>query len=314
MAPRSRRVLPPDVDAFLDMLAAERGAARNTLDAYRRDLEDAGSWLAGHGPGLSEAGNDDLRRYLRQLTDSGSAPRTVARRLSALRQFYLFLCSEGRRPDNPASALDSPAQGRPLPKLVDEDGVSALIAEAAKLEGGEGLRLVTLLEVLYATGLRVSELVGLPLTALPRDGRCLIVRGKGGKERMVPLSPPAREALAGWLPRRREFLPPEGGKAERYLFPSASAADGHLTRQRFGQMLKDLALAAGLDPAKLSPHVLRHAFATHLLDHGADLRSVQKMLGHADIATTQIYTHVTSERLKRTVADHHPLAVRRRKE
>lgn len=314
MAPRSRGVLPPDIDAFLDMLAAERAAARNTLDAYRRDLEDAGRWLAEHGPGLSEAANDDLRRYLQQLTDGGSAPRTVARRLSALRQFYLFLCSEGRRPDNPASALDSPAQGRPLPKLVDEDGVSALIATAAKLESGDGLRLVTLLEVLYATGLRVSELVGLPLSALPRDGRCLIVRGKGGKERMVPLSPPAREALANWLPRRREYLPDGGGKAERYLFPSASAAAGHLTRQRFGQMLKDLALAAGLDPAKLSPHVLRHCFATHLLDHGADLRSVQKMLGHADIATTQIYTHVTSERLKRTVADHHPLAARRRKE
>ena len=312
MAARGRGVLPPDLDAFLDMLAAERAAARNTLDAYRRDLEDAGSWLAGHGPGLSEASNDDLRRYLQQLTDSGSAPRTVARRLSALRQFYRFLCSEGRRSDDPASALDSPSQGRPLPKLVDEDGVSALIAAAEKLEGGEGARLVTLLEVLYATGLRVSELVELPLSALPRDGRCLIVRGKGGKERMVPLSPPARDALAAWLPLRSAFLPPGGGKAERYLFPSPSAADGHLTRQRFGQMLKDLALAAGLDPAKLSPHVLRHAFATHLLDHGADLRSVQKMLGHADIATTHIYTHVTSERLKRAVADHHPLADRRK--
>ncbi|MEI6558860.1 MAG: site-specific tyrosine recombinase XerD [Rhodospirillaceae bacterium] len=311
MAAVNRGALPPDLDAFLDMLASERGAARNTLDAYRRDLTDAGRWLAGQGLGLSLAGSDDLRRYLQQLTAAGSAPRTVARRLSALRQFYRFLCSEGRRADDPASALDGPAQGRPLPRLVDEDGVSALIRAAGLIEGAEGVRLVTLLEVLYATGLRVSELVGLPLTALPRDGRCLIVRGKGGKERLVPLSPPAREALALWLPLRPGFLPAGGGgKAERYLFPSPSAADGHLTRQRFGQMLKDLACAAGLDPEALSPHVLRHAFATHLLDHGADLRSVQKMLGHADIATTQIYTHVTSDRLKRTVAEHHPLGGR----
>ena len=305
---RGPGVLPPDLDAFLDMLAAERGAARNTLDAYRRDLEDAGRWLALQGPGLTLAASDDLRGYLRHLDESGSAPRTVARRLSALRQFYRFLCSENRRTDDPAAVLDSPARGRPLPKLVDEEGVTALIAAADRLEGHDRLRLMAMLEVLYATGLRVSELVGLPLTALPRDGRCLVVRGKGGKERLVPLSPPARTALAAWLPVRPAFLPPGGGKAERYLFPSASAADGHLTRQRFGQMLKDLAVAAGLDPGKLSPHVLRHAFATHLLDHGADLRSVQKMLGHADIATTQIYTHVTGDRLKRTVAEHHPLA------
>ncbi len=311
-APGRGAPLPPEVDAFLDMLAAERDAARNTIDAYRRDLEDAGRWLAQHGPGLSEAGSDDLRDYLRQLGDSGAAPRTIARRLSALRQFYRFLCSENRRGDDPSSVIDSPAQGRPLPKLVDEDGVGRLIEAAGSLEGGEGLRLVTLMEVLYATGLRVSELVGLPLSALPRDGRCLLVRGKGGKERLVPLSPPARDALARWLPVRAGFLPPGGGKAERFLFPSPTAAEGHLTRQRFGQLLKDLAVAAGLEPSKLSPHVLRHAFATHLLDHGADLRSVQKMLGHADIATTQIYTHVTSERLKQAVTDHHPLA--RRKE
>ncbi len=313
MAARKRVLLPPDLDAFLDMLVAERNAAANTRDAYRRDLEDAGRWLGEHGPGLSEANDDELRSYLRHLGEAGAAPRTVARRLSALRQFYRFLCSEGRRADDPASALDSPAQGRPLPKLVDEPGVSALIAAATRLQGAEGVRLVTLLEVLYATGLRVSELVGLPLTAMSRDTRCLIVRGKGGKERMVPLSPPAREALARWLPLRGGFLPPGGGKAERYLFPSPNAADGHLTRQGFGLMLKEVALAAGLDPAKLSPHVLRHAFATHLLDHGADLRSVQMMLGHSDIATTQIYTHVTSERLKQAVVEHHPLAGRRKK-
>ncbi len=313
MGDSPRAVLPPDVDAFLDMLVAERNAAANTRDAYRRDLEDAESWLAQHGSSLSQAHDEDLRGYLRQLGELGASPRTVARRLSALRQFYRFLCSEGRSECDPSSALDSPAQGRSLPKLVDEPGVCALIAAASQLEGAEGVRLVTLMEVLYATGLRVSELVGLPLTAMTRDTRCLIVRGKGGKERMVPLSPPARDALAQWLPLRRRFLPPGGGKAERFLFPSPSAAEGHLTRQGFALMLKNLALAANLDPAKLSPHVLRHAFATHLLDHGADLRSVQMMLGHADIATTQIYTHVTSERLKQTVAEHHPLAGRRRK-
>ena len=301
---------PPDLDAFLDMLAAERNAALNTLYAYRRDLEDASASLARDGVALDAAGTEDLRRYLDHLSGSGAAPRTVARRLSALRQFYRFLCSEGRRVDDPASALDSPARGRTLPKLLDEAEITALLDQAAKVEGPEGVRLVTLLEVLYATGLRVSELVELPLTALPRDGRCLIVRGKGGKERMAPLSAPARAALARWLAVRSAFVPPGGGRAARFLFPSPSAAEGHLTRQRLGQMLKDLALAANLDPDRLSPHVLRHAFATHLLDHGADLRSVQMMLGHADISTTQIYTHVTTDRLKRTIADHHPLGGR----
>ena len=302
--------LPPDIDAFLDMLVAERAAAVNTRDAYRRDLTDAAGWLAKAGVALAQAGTEDLRRYLDHLHEAGAAPRTVARRLAALRQFFRFLCTEGRRSDDVASALDSPALGRALPKLLDEAEVSTLLDQARRVEGPEGLRLVTLLEVLYATGLRVSELVELPLSALPRQSLYLIVRGKGGKERMVPLSEPARQALDQWLAVRPSFIPAKGGKAARYLFPSPSAAEGHLTRQRLGQMLKDLAIDAGLDPAKLSPHVLRHAFATHLLDHGADLRSVQKMLGHADIATTEIYTHVTSDRLKRTVGDHHPLGGR----
>ncbi|ASG19585.1 site-specific tyrosine recombinase XerD [Nitrospirillum viridazoti] len=306
--------LPPGVDAFLDMAVAERGAAANTRDAYRRDLVDAARFIAGQkggkGPALDQAGTDDLRAYLDHLGRDGTqaAVRTVARRLSALRQYYKFLVSEGRRDIDPAAVLDGPRLGRPLPKILSEDDVGRMLDTAAAQGGAEGLRLAALLELLYATGLRVSELVGLPLSAFSRDGRVLVVKGKGGKERMVPLSPPARDALAAYLPHRTAFFSP-GREARQasLLFPSRSSG-GTLTRQRFGQLLKDLALAAGLDPAKVSPHVLRHAFATHLLDHGADLRSVQKMLGHADIGTTQIYTHVVGERLRRTVEDHHPLA------
>ncbi len=308
--------LSPHVDAFLDMLMAERGAALNTRCAYERDLIDAAVWLSGRGLALERAGADDLRGYLEHLARGGdagpTAPRTVARRLSALRQFYRFLVSEGRRVDDPASALDGPRQGRPLPKVLSEEEVAAMIAAAAARGGPEGQRLITLMEVLYATGLRVSELVGLPLSAILRDGRGLIVRGKGGKERMVPLSEPAHAAIAAWLPLRGHFMAPgREGRQQPFLFPSRDSENGHLTRQRFAQLLKELAIEAGIDPEKVSPHVLRHAFATHLLDRGADLRSVQKMLGHADIATTQIYTHVVGDRLRRVVNDHHPLARKR---
>lgn len=313
--------LPPAVDGFLDMLVAERGASANTRDAYRRDLIDAARFLAGAGTGaaaesgtggiaLDQAGADDLRRYLDHLGRDGTqaAVRTVARRLSALRQYYRFLVSEGLRDIDPAAVLDGPRLGRPLPKILSEAEVARLLDAAARLPGAEGLRLTALLELLYATGLRVSELVGLPLAAFIRDGRALVVRGKGGKERLVPLSEPARDALAAYLPHRAGFQV-RGREARQagLLFPSRSSG-GALTRQRFGQILKDLALAADIDPARVSPHVLRHAFATHLLDHGADLRAVQKMLGHADIATTQIYTHVAGERLRQTVERHHPLA------
>lgn len=311
-------VLPAHVDAFLDMLVAERGAAANTREAYARDLIDAGHWLAGRGVTLDTAGTEDLRGYLDHLAINGgggedgpapAAPRTLARRLSALRQFYRFLVAEGWRTDDPASALDSPRQGRPLPKVLSEAEVERLIDTARRRGGADGLRLVALLEVLYASGLRVSELVGLPLTAILRDGRGLLVRGKGGKERLVPLSDPARAALAAYLPLRGAFLVPgRTAKQEPFLFPSRSSDAGHLTRQRFAQLLKELAIMAGIDHEKVSPHVLRHAFATHLLDHGADLRAVQKMLGHADIATTQIYTHVANERLRQVVEEHHPLA------
>lgn len=313
---KPRMALSPRIDAFLDMMVAERGAAANTRDAYARDLAEAQGALAARGLALEDAGTDDLRAYLDGLSRRDAAPavRTVARRLSALRQFFRFLVSEGLRADDPAAAIDGPRQGRPLPKVLSEDEVARLLTASAAREGADGIRLVALLEILYATGLRVSELVGLPITAIPRDARYLIVRGKGGRERMVPLSVAARQALAAYVPVRNQFLVP-GREARQapYLFPSRTSAGGHLTRQRFAQLLKELAADARIDPAKVSPHVLRHAFATHLLDRGADLRSVQKMLGHADIATTQIYTHVVGERLRRTVTEHHPLARRPRR-
>ena len=307
VAPESRRL-----EAFLEMLAAERGAARLTLAAYRNDLLDLAGFLAKRRQALEGADAAALHEYLAAATTRRLAPRTLARRLSAMRQFYRFLVGDGSRPDDPTTGLDSPRLGRPLPKVLSETEVERLIGAAAAWPGEEGVRLRCFLELLYATGLRVSELVGLPVAAAQRDPRFMLVRGKGGKERVVPLSQPAREALAAWLDCRNRLLPQgrQSAKMARWLFPSRGA-EGHLTRQRCGQLLKELALAAGLDPARLSPHVLRHAFASHLLDHGADLRSVQQMLGHADIATTQIYTHVQGERLRRLVETAHPLAQRK---
>lgn len=295
------------LERFLEMMAGERGAAANTLAAYRRDLRDLSAALEARGVGLLTAGAPDLRAYLRRIDEAGLTPRTAARRLSSARQFYGFLFSEGMRADDPTEPLDAPRQGRPLPKVLTEDEVERLLDAARAVEGPRGARLVALLEVLYASGLRVSELVSLPLSAAKRDPRLLLVRGKGGRERMVPLGQPAREALTAYLPQRRHFLLP-GGPDKGWLFPSRRARGGHLTRSRFGQLLKALALEAGLEPSKVSPHVLRHAFATHLLGHGADLRTVQQMLGHADVSTTQIYTHVLNERLKSLVSKHHPLA------
>ena len=302
--PVSRRL-----EVFLEMLAAERGSAPLTLAAYRNDLLDLSAFLAKREQTLEAADAAALHDYLSAAATRRLSPRTLARRLSAMRQFYRFQLSEGARADDPTSGLDSPRLGRPLPKVLSEAEVERLIGAAAAWPGEEGARLRCILELLYATGLRVSELVELPLAAAQRDPRVMLVRGKGGKERLVPLGPPAREALAAWLECRARSLPK--GKTSRWLFPSRGA-EGHLTRQRCGQLLKELALAAGLDPARLSPHVLRHAFASHLLDHGADLRSVQQMLGHADIATTQIYTHVQGERLRRLVDTAHPLARRSR--
>ena len=303
---RKASLAPPlsrHVEAFLEMLAAERGAAPLTLAAYRADLADFARALASDA--IATATTEDLRQYLSRLAKAQLAPRTAARRLSALRQFYRFLVLEGVRKDDPTAALDAPRLGRPLPKLVSEAEVKQLLEAARAKPGPEGLRLVCLLELLYGSGLRVSELVGLPLAAARRDQRFLLVRGKGDKERLVPLGAPARAALAAYLAVRSHFL--GAGESTRWLFPSRGA-EGHLTRRWCGALLKELAIAAGIDPARLSPHVLRHAFATHLLDHGADLRSVQAMLGHADITTTQIYTHVLGDRLQRLVAEHHPLA------
>ncbi|MBK8158556.1 MAG: site-specific tyrosine recombinase XerD [Rhodospirillaceae bacterium] len=291
--------------AFFEMLAAERNAATNTLLAYRCDLDDAACFLKSRQLGLADASTEQLRAYLGHLADQDLATRTQARRLSALRQFYRFLVEDGRRKDDPTAALDAPKLGQHLPKLLSEAQMGQLIEICRGLDGAEGVRLLAMIELLYATGLRVSELVKLPLAVMLRDQAFLTVCGKGGKERLVPLNPPAKVAIAAYLGQRQRFLPK--GATSPYLFPSRGK-EGHLTRQRFGQLLKEIGMKAGIDPAAISPHVLRHAFATHLLDHGADLRSLQKMLGHADIATTQIYTHVQQERLKTLVEAHHPLS------
>ncbi|MFO1162097.1 MAG: site-specific tyrosine recombinase XerD [Reyranellaceae bacterium] len=307
---KKHQPLSREAQAFIEMLSAERGASRNTETAYTADLRSLEAFLARRKQTPSTADSDALRAYLKSLDYVGMTPRTVARRLSVIRQLFRFLLAEGLREDDPASALDSPRLGRPLPKVLSRDEVDRLI-EAARDKGGvDGGRMATLLEILYGTGLRVSELVTLPLIAVERDPTMLIVRGKGEKERLVPLSDPARKAIVSWLHVRAAAL--ADGESSHFLFPSRGRT-GHLTRQRFAQLLKEAALAAGIDPARVSPHVLRHAFASHLLEGGADLRSVQLMLGHADIATTQIYTHVLDEKLRSLVQDKHPLARRRRR-
>ncbi len=296
---------------FLDMQAVERGASRNTLDAYRRDLEDFSSFLAGESQAVVTAGTPALRGYLADLTARGFKSTTVARRLSAMRQLYRFLYAEGHRGDDPAAVLEGPKRGRPLPKVMTVEDVNRLIetAHARALSAEKPaerlrrLRTVCLVEMLYATGLRISELSALPASAARTRSDAIIVTGKGGKERLVPLGTAAKAAMAAWLEARREA----GLETAKWLFPSSAEA-GHVTRQHLARDLKDLAHAAGLDPACLSPHVLRHAFASHLLAHGADLRIVQTLLGHADISTTQIYTHVLDERLAGMVRDLHPLS------
>jgi integrase/recombinase XerD len=291
----------PQVESFLEMMAAERGASLNTQHAYRRDLKH---FAATSKLDIVRASGADLRRYIERLRDGGFDPATAARRLSALRQFFRFLLGEGVRADDPTAAIDAPKRGRRLPKTLSEAQITALLAAAAKRDGLDGLRATALLQALYAAGLRVSELLSLPVAAAAARGGVLIVRGKGNKERMVPLSPPALAALKKWLAARNRM-----SASSPWLFPSPDPRK-HLTRQRFTQILKQLAIDAGLDPTRVSPHVVRHAFASHLLAHGADLRAVQEMLGHADVATTQIYTHVLEERLAAAVRDHHPLARR----
>ncbi|MEI9989771.1 MAG: site-specific tyrosine recombinase XerD [Rhizomicrobium sp.] len=300
------------IEAFLDMMGAERGASINTIAAYRRDLLD----FAAAARGARDASRDDIKAYLARLSQSGIAGSTQARRLSALRQFFAFLYSEGIRKDDPTDAIDAPRRQRPLPKVLSREDLDTLIAAARTQseKSAEGLRLLCVVEMLYASGLRVSELATLPLaTVRSRDG-FLLVKGKGGKERLAPLNDHARDAIKSYMAVREEFLPAglRRGHAERFLFPSRSA-EGHLTRRRLHQMLKELALKANIDPDKLSPHVLRHAFATHLVEGGADLRSVQTLLGHSDIATTEIYTHVAKDRLTQVMENAHPLSRRRHK-
>lgn len=300
------------IDAFLEALAAERGAAGNTLAAYRRDLDDFTGWLARNGSAPGRARRAEIEAYLAALEVAGLAPATRARRLSAIRQFYRFVLSEGWRADDPAARIGGPRPVRRLPGTLSVDEVERLLG--AVRDGPEReaprARLTCLVELLYATGLRVSELVSLPVAAVRGNPRMLLVRGKGGRERMVPLSAPAREALSAWLRLRdaeEAARRKAGGRPSPWLFPSRGRA-GHLTRVAFWQSLKALAAQAGLDPTGISPHTLRHAFATHLLANGADLRVIQQLLGHADISTTEIYTHVLDERLKALVLEKHPLA------
>lgn len=296
------------VESFLEMMSAERGAAANTLSAYGRDLRDWSSALKPRT--LADASTGHLEGVLAGWADRGLGAATAARKLSALKQYCLFLQTEGLRTDNPAHRLRAPKAAKPLPKGMSQDEVDALLDHAATDTSVKGLRMMAMLEILYAGGLRVSELVSLRTAqTLRRDG-CLMIRGKGGRERLVPLTPPALDALTAWTSVRTQSLPTNAAAADRaksFLFPSGGKL-GHLTRERFAQLLKDLARAAGLQPTQISPHVLRHAFATHLLQGGADLRAVQTLLGHADISTTQIYTHVLDARLKALVETAHPLS------
>ncbi|ETW13278.1 tyrosine recombinase XerD [Roseivivax marinus] len=300
------------VSAFLDAAAAERGAATNTQLAYGRDLMDFSGWLASRGRGFAEADRADVEAYLVHCDAQGFATSTRARRLSAIKQLYRFAFEEGWRADNPAIQISGPGRDKRLPKTLSIKEVDRLL-DAATTTGrtaDDRRRNACLMQVLYATGMRVSELVSLPLTAAKGDPRMLLIKGKGGKERMVPLSPPARAALATWLDRRaaQEALARKEGRATSpHLFASRGKS-GHLTRHGFYVLIKDIAVAAGVSPAKVTPHTLRHAFATHLLENGADLRAIQTFLGHADLATTEIYTHVLEERLKSLVLEHHPLA------
>lgn len=300
------------VQAFLEAQAAELDAATNTQLAYARDLQDFSDWLSARSGHFATAAQTDVEGYLIHCDVQGLAKSTRARRLSAIRQLYRFAFEEGWRSDNPAIKIRGPGRDKRLPKTLSEAEVDALLI-AARNDGktaDDHARMTCLMELLYATGMRVSELVSLPVAAARGDPRMLLVRGKGGKERMVPLSTPAREALAEWLNRldvQNEVSAKEGRPTPRHLFPSHGKA-GHVTRQWFFGRIKALATAAGLDAAKVTPHTLRHAFATHLLAHGADLRAIQTLLGHADVATTEIYTHVLEDRLRELVLDHHPLA------
>ncbi len=300
------------ISTFLEAQAAELGAATNTLLAYGRDLKDFSDWLTRRKSGFSEADRDRIEGYLIDCDAQGLSRSTRARRLSAIKQLYRFAFEEGWRESNPAIQIKGPGRPKRLPKTLDVPEVDRLLAAARRTgrSDADKIRNTCLMELLYATGMRVTELVSLPVSSARGDPRMLLVLGKGGKERMVPLSPPAREALADWLQARdaaEEKAVSKGGQASRFLFPSRGKS-GHLTRHRFFLLVKELAIEGGVSPEKVTPHTLRHAFATHLLANGADLRSIQTLLGHADVATTEIYTHVLDERLSELVLEHHPLA------
>lgn len=295
------------LELFLEMMAVERGAAANTLKNYGRDLQRFGAYAETRGETLETAGADDIAAFLGALETEGLSASTAALKVSALRQFYQFLYAEGLRGDNPTSSIDRPRTKRPLPKTLSVEEAARLMEAAGEGDAAKAARLKAMLETLYAAGLRVSELVSLPLAAFRRGQPYLIVRGKGGKERLAPLGGAAAKALEDYLSVRDQLIEKLDEKAKSFLFASRGRA-GHITAARFAQLLKELSVKAEIDPKRLSPHVLRHAFATHLLDRGADLRSVQQMLGHADITTTQIYTHVAQDRLRDVVFSKHPLA------
>ncbi|MGV6805544.1 MAG: tyrosine recombinase [Ruegeria sp.] len=300
------------ISAFLEAQAAELGAATNTLLAYGRDLKDFSEWLDRQASGFADVGQQRIESYLIDCDAQGLSRSTRARRLSAIKQLFRFAFEEGWRDANPAIQIKGPGRQKRLPKTLDVAEVDRLL-DAARQTGrttADKARNTCLMEVLYATGMRVTELVSLPVSSARGDPRMLLVLGKGGKERMVPLSPPARDALAEWLNQRdtaEEATVAKGGQRSRFLFPSRGKS-GHLTRNRFFLLVKELAAKAGVSPGKVTPHTLRHAFATHLLANGADLRSIQTLLGHADVATTEVYTHVLDERLSELVLQHHPLA------
>jgi integrase/recombinase XerD len=297
-------------EAFLEMMSVERAAAANTLRAYERDLLDASGFLAARGLTLASAAAEDVEAYFADLGRRGLSPATASRRRAALRQFYRFVLAEGWRPDDPSRRVEAPRRGRPLPRVLSREEAAALIAAATVRDEVKGLRLACMIELAYAGGLRVSELTSLTLAAVARDPDFLMIRGKGGKERLAPLNDAARAAVRAWREVRARTLP-KGDAANPWLFPSGGRG-GRLTPRRFAQLLAEAAIEAGIDPARISPHVLRHAFATHLLEGGADLRVVQTLLGHADIATSQIYTHVAGERLREVVAAAHPLSASRK--
>lgn len=297
--------MTPRIEAFLEMMAVERDASPHTLSAYGRDLTDAETWLSDAG-GLMGASQEAVEAWFADLSRRGLSAATAARRRSSVRQFYRFALGEGWRADDPSRRIDAPKQGRSLPKTLSRDEIEALLAAAGAVDSAAGLRLVALVEMAYASGLRVSELLGLKVEAVRRDPAYLIVRGKGGKERLAPLNAAARHSIKAWLDARDAARKPNTPDSV-WLFPSHGKT-GCLTPRRFAQLLDQAAVAANIDPARVSPHVLRHAFATHLLEGGADLRVVQTLLGHADISTTQIYTHVATDRLAQVVHSKHPLA------